>query len=73
MAPKMRIIQTNGEQLVVKSPSEEFVAEAQKALNTQKGVLIFEKNGWVHHLSASHIIRLELSQEHDDQEDEADD
>ncbi|THF68023.1 hypothetical protein E7T06_18465 [Deinococcus sp. Arct2-2] len=70
MTPKLRIIQTNSEQLVVKAPTEEFIAEAQKALSAQKGVLIFEKNGWMYHLSASHIIRLELSQDHDDQEDE---
>ncbi|MFB9991583.1 hypothetical protein ACFFLM_06335 [Deinococcus oregonensis] len=72
MAPKLRIIQTDGEQLVVKSPTQEFIAEAQQALSSQQGVLTFEKSGWTYHLAARHLLRLELSLGQEDQEDEAD-
>lgn len=66
MPSKLRMTQTDGHTLVVKSPTKEFLAEALKALSTQKGVLTFEKNGRIHHLSASHLLRLEHSEEQDD-------
>lgn len=67
MATKLRIIQIDREEIVIKGAADKTIAEAKKAM-TAGGVLTVEKKGWVYHLAGQHIVRLEV--EHDDDQDD---
>lgn len=68
MATKLRIIQIDREEIVIKGATEQLIAEARTAMTSTRGVLTVEKKGWVYHLAGPHIIRLEI--EHDDDADD---
>ncbi len=68
MPTKLRIIQVDREEIVVKAATDKLIAEAKKAM-TSSGVFTVEKKGWVYHLAGQHIVRLEIEQD-DDQEDQ---
>ncbi|MFK7604344.1 hypothetical protein ACI3L1_19310 [Deinococcus sp. SM5_A1] len=67
MATKLRIIQIDREEIVIKGAADKTIAEAKKAM-TAGDVLTVEKKGWVYHLAGQHIVRLEV--EHDDDQDD---
>lgn len=50
MAAKLRIIQIDGEEIVIKGAADKTIAKAKKAM-TAAGVLTVEKKGWVYHLA----------------------
>ncbi len=65
MATKLRIIQVDREEIVVKDVTEALIADARKAMTSSGGVLTVEKKGWMYHLAGRHIIRLEIEQDDD--------
>ncbi len=68
MATKLRIILIDKEEIVIKEAADKTIAAAKKAM-TAGGLLTVEKKGWVYHLAGQHIVRLEIEQD-DDQDDE---
>ncbi|PNY81433.1 hypothetical protein [Deinococcus koreensis] len=68
MTTKLRIIQIDREEIVIKAATDQVIAEAREAMTSAQGVLTLEKKGWVYHLAGRHIIRLEV--EHEDEQDE---
>ena len=67
MVTKLRIVQIDKEEIVIKGATDKIIADAKKAM-TAGNVLTVEKKGWVYHLAGQHIIRLEV--EHDDDQDD---
>ena len=68
MTQKLRIVQTDREEIVVKAPTAKLIADAKKAMNSAQGVLTVEKKGSTYYLAGQHIVRLEI--EHDDEQDD---
>ena len=68
MGRKLRIVQIDREELVIKSPSDELIAEARAVMGKPQGVLTVERKGTVYHLASRSIVRLEV--EHDDEDDD---
>ncbi|GHF64962.1 hypothetical protein HNQ07_004653 [Deinococcus metalli] len=70
MATKLRIIQIDREEIVIKAATDKVITEAKKAM-TAGGVFTVEKKGWVYHIAGQHIIRLEIEQDDDQDDDKA--
>ncbi|WP_309572719.1 hypothetical protein [Deinococcus sp.] len=68
MTTKLRVIQIDREEIVIKGASDKTIADAKKAM-TAGGVFTVEKKGWVYHMAGQHIIRLEVEVD-DDQDDD---
>lgn len=69
MTYKLRIVQTDREEFVIKAATSKLIADAKKAMASAQGVLTIEKKGSTFHLAGPHIIRLEIEHD-DDQEDQ---
>ena len=69
MPSKLRIVQSDREEIVVKAATEQLIAEARKVIGSANGVLVVEKKGRTYHLAGKHIVRLETEAE-DDQDEE---
>ncbi|GGO26218.1 hypothetical protein [Deinococcus humi] len=67
MATKLRIVQIDNEEIVIKGATDKTIAEAKEAM-TAGSLLTVEKKGRVYHLGGRHIVRLEI--EHDDDQDD---
>jgi len=70
MATKLRIIQIDREEIVIKAATDKIISEAKKAM-AAGGVFTVEKKGWVYHLAGQHIIRLEIELDEEQEDDQA--
>ncbi|WP_161883385.1 hypothetical protein [Deinococcus alpinitundrae] len=70
MATKLRIIQIDREEIVIKAATDKIINEAKKAM-TAGGVFTVEKKGWVYHLAGQHIIRLEIELDEEKEDDQS--
>ena len=69
MTNKLRIVQIDREEIVIKAATDKVISEAKKAMATG-GVVTVEKKGRVYHLAGQHIVRLEVEPDEEKDEDQ---
>jgi len=67
---KLRIVQIDREEIVIKAATDKIINEAKKAM-AAGGMFTAEKKGWVYHLAGQHILRLEIELDEEKEGDQA--